>query len=162
MNTSTIKAVAIKDLLSALANKALDITFENGKITADLGGVEITEEQAHFLCKEQLGWGTYVLSPFEIIDKTEKFTKALKRELKDDYIIENTVVTFMNKKDTEYGRTFDRITFDCKHKFKYTVIYNMKSAGGAYVLYNTGNAIPVKKFKNMKQLLVYLQADSDN
>ena len=38
----------------------------------------------------------------------------------------------------------------------------MKSAGGAYVLYNTGNAIPIKKFKNMKQLMNYIQADNNN
>lgn len=152
----------VKDLLTALANKALDITFEKGKDTAELGGVTITSEQADFLCKNQFGWIQFALSPFEIIDKTEKFAKALKRELHDEYILENTEVTFINKKDTEHGRTFDRITLKCKHKFAYTIIYNMKSAGGAYVLYNTGNAIPVKKFKNMKQLMTYIQADNND
>lgn len=154
--------VTIKDLLAALHNKALDITYEKGASVADLGGVKISTEQAAFLCKEQFGWVSFVLSPFEIIDKTDKFAKALKRELKDEYIIENTEITFMNKHDSEYGRTFDRITFDCKGRFKYTVIYNMKSAGGAYVLYRTGNAIPVQKFRNMKQLLTYIQKEDED
>ena len=151
--------VTVKDLLTALHNKALDIEFEKGDNTALLGGVRISKEQADSLCKNQFGWIEYVLSPFEIIDKTEKFAKALKRELKDEYVIENTEITFMNRPDSEYGRTFDRITLVCKSRFKFTVIYNMKSAGGAYVLYETGRALPLQKFRNMKQLLTYIQQE---
>lgn len=154
--------VTVKDLLIALHNKALDITFEKDANVADLGGVKISKEQAEFLCKEQFGWTSFVLSPFEIIEKTDKFAKALKREIKDEYIIENTEITFMNKHDSEYGRTFDRITLACKGRFKYTVIYNMKSAGGAYVLYETGKALPLQKFRNMKQLMTYIQKEDED
>ncbi len=40
--------VTIKDLLNALSNKALDITFEKDSDIADLGGVKITSEQAEY------------------------------------------------------------------------------------------------------------------
>lgn len=149
--------MTFKDLLTALNNKALDIKINSD--VAELGGVVITKEQADYLCKNQFGWLEYKLSPFEIIEKTEKFARALKRELKDEYIINHTRVTFQNKPDSEYGRTFDRIVLDCENKFSYTVIYNMKSAGGSYVLYRTGGATPVTKFRNMKQLLTYIQRD---
>lgn len=151
--------VTVKELLTALQNKALDIEFEKGDSTAILGGVRISKEQAAYLCKNQFGWTEFVLSPFEIIDKTEKFARALKRELKDEEVINNTEITFMNKHDSEYGRTFDRITLACGRRFKFTVIYNMKSAGGAYVLYETGRALPLQKFRNMKQLLTYIQQE---
>lgn len=152
--------VALSFLLEAYNNGALKVEFEKGASVAIMGGVaEIGLEQAHDFVQNKLGWTQYVLSPFEIIDKTHKFVKSIKTNVKDEYILNNTQLTFFNKRDTEYGRTFDRIELQCFNRFHYVIIYNMKSAGASYVLYEKGRAIPKKKFRNLKQLLLYLQSD---
>lgn len=152
--------VSLSFLLEAYNNGALKIEYDPGASKGVLGGVaEINIEQAHDFVKDKLGWTQYVLSPFEIIDKTSKFVKSIKTNLKDEYILNNAQVTFLNKKDTDYGRTFDRIEIKCCGRFHYTILYNMKSAGASYVLYEKGNAIPKKKFRNLKQVMLYLQSD---
>ena len=155
--------VSLKFLLEAYNNGALKVEYEAGASKAIMGGVaELSLEQAHDFVKDKLGWTQYVLSPFEIIDKTQKFIRAIKNNMKDEYILNNTQITFLNKKDTDYGRTFDRIEMLCQGRFHYTVLYNMKSAGASYVLYETGNAIPKKKFRNLKQVILYLQDEDRN
>ena len=86
---------------------ALNIKYEKGKSIASIGDMQITLEQATQLTS-QLGWVEYVLSPFEIIDKTNKFIRGLKNNLTREDMWE-AQVQFQNKHSTEYGKTFDRI-----------------------------------------------------
>ena len=150
-------AVALKQLLTAYENGALSIKYEPGSNVAELGGVKITIEQAQRLCLQNFGWIEFRLSPFEIIEKTAKFVRAMKTNLKNEDIWEYATVQFQNKRDTEYGRTFDRIVISYGKYFSYTIIYNMKSAGGSYVLYRTGDATPIKKLRNLKQVIQFIQ-----
>ena len=151
--------VSLKFLLEAYNNNALKIDYEAGASRAIIGGVaDIDLIQADVFVRDKLGWTEYRLSPFEIIDKTQKFVRAIKTHIKDEYILNNTSISFKNKPDSEYGRTFDRIELLCPRYFHFSIIYNMKSAGASYVLYETGNAIPKKKFRNLKQVMQYLDS----
>ena len=146
-------SVSIQQLMVAYENKALSIDYKNGNgTTALLGGVQINLEQAHRLCQANFGWSEYVLSPFEIIDKTHKFMRALKSHLTNEMIWERGTIEFINKKDVDYGRTFDRICIQTEY-FSTTIIYNMKSAGCSYVVYRNGQANPVAKCRTLKQVI---------
>ena len=150
-------AATLKELLMAYDNGALSIKYEKGHPFAELGGIKITEQQAAQLCTNNFGWIEYRLHPFEIIEKTQKFMRSVKSNLKDPNFWEYGTVQFQNKRDTDYGRTFDRIVIACGN-LSYTILYNMKSAGGTYVLYRTGDATPVKKLRNLKQVVQFIES----
>ena len=154
-------AIELKKLLTAYVNGALTIKYEKGSNVGNLGGTNITLEQAHKLCQEHFGWIEYRLSPFEIIEKTSKFMRSLKTNLKNQEVWDTAVVEFQNRPDSEYNKTFDRIVITCPRLFQYTIIYNMKNAGGVYVLYMTGQAVPVSKLRNLKQVIEYIQNSID-
>lgn len=147
-------------LLEFQVNRALSVEYnkeEKNPVKGSLGGAPITREQAENVCRN-LGWTNYAVSPFEAIDKVNRLIKMLKPYINDEYVWDNTVVTFMNRRDTEYGKTFDRITFTCPGYFDYTLICGMKNAGGKIVLYRNGCANPIDKLKSMKQFALILNA----
>lgn len=151
--------VTLGQLLEYQVNGALSVEYNKdipNPQVGTLGGVQITKEQAFNFCVNKLGWTTFVVNPFEAIHKVSKYVKMIKPYLEDDYVWDNTVVTFMNKRDTEYGKTFDRITFTCAGCFDYTLICGMKNAGGKIVLYQNGFANPLDKLKSFKQFALIL------
>lgn len=152
--------MTIGELLELYVNGALNIKYEDDKSkVATLGGVSVTLEQADLLCK-QLGWAEYYhgLSPFEIIDKTAKFIKAFKTNGKcsiQEY--KSVQVDFRNKASSIYGRTFDRIHIECR-KFNMSILYNMPGNTSAYVIYDSATSVPIKKCRNMKQVVEFIDS----
>lgn len=134
---------------------ALNIKYEEGSSIAILGNMQITLEQAHNICAG-LGWESYVLSPFEIIDKTAKFVRGVKSNLTNEYIVANTVVTFKNVRSSVYGKTHDRIHLACGSSFELSIIYNMPGNSSKYVIYDSFTSTPVAKGRNLKQVAEYL------
>ena len=142
-------------LIEFQKNGVLNIKYESGSSTATLGGVTIDRDSAVQIVNN-LGWTEYVLDPFEIIDKTNKFARGLKSHLKDKILLENTEVIFQNKRGNTYGKTFDRIVFEFPRVFSYSIIYNMENSGGKYVIYEVGKALPLKKCRNLKAVSEFI------
>lgn len=133
---------------------ALTIKYDEGDQIASLGGVKVTMEQAAIFIKN-IGWVENVLTPFEIIGKTQRFIRSLRQHLIRNDIWNGTNVTFQNMASATYGRTFDRIVLD-NRQWSLTIIYNMEHSGGKYVIYVTGQAIPIQKCRNLKAVAEYL------
>jgi len=140
-------------------NGALNIDMSEDEKSGSIGGMPITEEHAKKLC-EIIGWTEYRLSPFKMIEKTKKFMSALNRaglfrEIGADKL-GKTDITFINRPDVDYGKTFDRILIKFPKK-GYTVVYGMKNAGATYVVFETGGTgTPLSKSKNLKGVAEYL------
>lgn len=145
----------LNKLIELQKNGALNIQYEPGSNKATLGGIAITKEQAIQIV-QNLGWAEYVLHPFEIIDKTNKFARGIKSHLKDKILIENTEVMFQNKRGNTYGKTFDRIVLEFPRVFSYSIIYNMENSGGKYVIYEVGKALPLQKCRNLKAVSEFI------
>lgn len=146
--------MTLRQLLEMQSSGALNIKYEPCSNIANLGGVQITLDQARMICS-QLGWVEYVISPFEIIDKTNKFIRGLKNHLDREGFLETTLVEFQNKKANTYGKTFDRIVLQSKG-FSLSILYNMEHSGGKYVIYETGRALPVSKCRNLKAVAQFI------
>lgn len=132
---------------------ALNIKYEKGQSVASIGDMQVTLEQATQLAS-QLGWIEYVLSPFEIIDKTNKFIRGLKNNLTREDMWK-AQVQFQNRHSNEYGKTFDRIVVQTR-KLGFVIIYNMEHAGGKYVVYELGKQIPAAKCRNLKAVSEFI------
>lgn len=146
-------------LYEMYGNGALNIDVSEDGTSGTIGGMAVSKEQTEKLC-EIIGWKRYELSPFKMIDKTKKFMSALNRaglfKKLDNDILNRTSITFENKPDTDYKKYFDRIVLGFPKK-SLTVIYNMKNAGAAYVIYETdGNSVPISKNRNLKGVADYI------
>lgn len=146
----------LKTIFTLYTNGALNIEYNKGDNFAVMGGVRINEEQARQLC-EKLGWESYVLTPFEIIDKTKKFIKSIHNHITDEDILLSTVVSFKNA-PTKYWYssrgTCDRIRFQSdKLGFNISVVYNQPDTA-KYVIYRTRNSYPFPngKLRTAKQV----------
>jgi len=141
------------------SNGALSIDIADDGNSGSIGGMAITEENARKLC-EIIGWKEYCLSPFKIIEKTKKFMSALNRagmfKNIDEKVLGKTNITFQNKPDVDYGKTFDRIVIQFPKK-GFTVVYGMKNAGSTYVIYETGGTgAALSKNRNLKGVAEYI------
>jgi len=145
----------LKNLLDMQLNGVLNIKYNKGDTVANLGGVAITLEQGATICG-QLGWVEYRLSPFEIIEKTNKFVKSLKTYMTRADIWEGADISFQNIASMSYGKTFDRIMLNCPGVCNLTIIYNMENSGAKYCVYETGRALPVCKCANLKKVSEFI------
>lgn len=149
-------AVELKKLLEAHKQGALNLKYEKGDTVASVGDTTITLDDAEKLCRV-FGWTEHRVSAFEALDKTEKFVKSIKSNMKDERLLEYTKIEFQNKRDTEYGRTFDRIVFDGPGTKRFTIIHGMKSAGGSYVVYELGKALVLTKCRTLKNVVDFIE-----
>lgn len=141
-------------LLELYVNGALSIKYNKGDCVATIGSVAITEEQGAVLCK-QLGWTDYYLHPFEIIDKTSKFIRAFKSGIIEVDKLNTTTVEFRNTRSNVYGKTFDRIHIEHK-EFSMSILYGMAGNESPYVIYDSPSSIPLKRCRNMKQVVEFI------
>ena len=135
-------------------NGALNIKGDKNTGIATLGGVNITEEQAAVIAG-QLGWTKYVLHPFDIVEKTAKFIKAFDK-FEDLEVLNDIVVDFQNNRSSVYGKTFDRIHLELPRKFSLSIQYGMPSNESPYVIYDSFTSVPLKRCRNMKQVVEFL------
>ena len=149
----------VAKLIELQSNGALNIKYEKGKRQAELAGILIDEAQAHNIAVN-LGWTEYKLSPFEIIDKTNKFIKGLKNNLVRQDILETGYLEFQNIKAVSYGKTFDRIVLRSRYT-NVTIIYNMESSGTKYAIYKLGNPLLIGKCKNVKAVAEFINTYED-
>lgn len=147
--------VELKELLTAYTNGILGIKYEKGASTCRIGNMIIDETQAEIMCTK-LGWSKHKVNAFEALQKTESFMRCLKSNLKDDLMWERSKVEFQNKADTDYGKTFDRIVIKGLKRKEFTIIHGMKNAGGAYVVYEYGQAIAIFKGRTLKQVVEFI------
>ena len=147
--------MVVKELIKTYDNGALSIKYEKDAEDATLGGIRITKEQAENLCKN-FGWTEIYLSPFEIIDKTQKFVRALKKNVADDLGTGMIDVTFQNKRSNTYGKTYDRIHFESPKDKGVSVLYGMAGNESPYVIYDSQTSVPVRKCRNLKQVIEYI------
>lgn len=154
----------LKGLFEMYENGALNISYMDGADRAILGGMQITIEQAHAICRN-LGWSEYVLSPFTIIEKTAKFCKGIIKHVTDEDILDNTEIDFLNKQ-TGYTidcriKTCDRIHIQNRNYssgFDLAIIYNGVNNPAKYTTFDCRNSLPVNKSQTLKQVGVYINS----
>ena len=148
--------MTLGNLIEMYENGALNIKYGEESKTATIGGMAITEQQARIIC-QQLGWTSYILDPFEIINKTGKFCRGLKNHIDNEKILVHTQVEFQNKPTRIYGKTCDRIHMENPVAgFSISVIYNMPDTPAKYTVYKTSNSLPLAKCRTLKQVGEYL------
>lgn len=147
--------IQLKQLATMHAHGVLNIKYENDSPLAIIGDSQVNMQQAAVMCKN-LGWDSFVLSPFEIIDKTKKFMAGLRRSMVNQYIWDNSFISFDNKASSEYGKTFDRIHISCAKQFEISILYKMPGNSSTYVIYNSYTSVPIGKYKSMKQVAEYI------
>lgn len=145
----------LMELLNIYNNGVMNITYEKCSNVASIGGTDFSIEQVGVII-QQLGWIEWKLSPFEILDKTKKFTKSVKSNITDIDILNNTEIAFQNIQSMSYGKTFDRITLCWPRHFEYIIIYNMEGAGAVYCIYERNKAIPVAKCRTLKNVMEFI------
>lgn len=125
-----------------------------------LGGSVVSKEQSHLIAS-RLGWEHYELDPVKIIDKTNKFVGAISKHILDEYIVNNTVVSFQNKRKVGTMSYFDRIKIVCNKKFDLTIIYNMPGLGGKYAIFSSTNNFkqPVKSVRTIKEMCNWINSN---
>ena len=146
-------------LLAVQSSGALKSKYDPATGTVKVGGIELNKEQCQSLVSN-LGWLEYSKQPHEIIEKTEKFAKALNSYLDNEEIINGTTITFQNKRRMGTEKYFDRIKIT-GDGLDLTILYNMPGTGGAYAVYDgtDGNRQPVYTCRSMKQLCEYLNEE---
>ena len=145
------------NLLELYSNGALNIKYEHGCNQAVLGGVDINTEGASIICNK-LGWTEFYLHPFEIIEKTAKFIKSFKVNSLHREVLCNIAVEFQNKRSNNYGKTFDRIHLEMNRYFNISILYGMAGNESPYIVYDGIKSIPLKKCRNMKQIVEYIDS----
>lgn len=121
---------------------------------------ELRKETVNEDLVEKIGWTEIVLSPEEIMRKTMYLVNAMKRGI-GSYHLESSAfwnnVNFeaSNRKDSQYGKTFDRMVFS-NAKAAYTVISSMTGSGAKFLVFEHGKAIPLAKLKSVDTLGEFL------
>ena len=147
---------SLRKLRALYENKMLDVKQDENSEKFKVAGELLTEAQLERMLTD-IGWMEHAVSTDEAVGITKSYMNAFKKSMTNEDFWNNLELTFQNKKDSEYGRTFDRVVIKYPRKFSYTLIKGMKSAGGAYVLYNTGDATCIKKCRTMKQVIEYIE-----
>lgn len=142
----------LRSLSEAQINGALKVTGLMPDGSAIIGGVVVSAQQCSQIARH-LGWEHFEMSGAEIIDKTDKFISKIGKHIKDDHIIGNTEVTFINRRKSDTIKYFDRIKMICPGRFDITILYGI---GGKrkYEIYSSlnGFAVPVKYCSTAKEL----------
>ena len=121
----------------------------------DLRKENVTEDFAR-----QIGWERWVLAPAEIVRTTLLLTMDIRKQigkemLKESYLWNHVDFTASNRRDREYGKTFDRMLF-LSSRADYTVISNMTGSGAKYLIFHYNKPTPIKKASNRKALIEFL------
>jgi hypothetical protein len=147
--------MTLGQLMELHMNGALNAKVEEGKDVGSLGGVPLTFEQAQQICST-IGWTEYVLSPFDVIKKTNNLMASIKKSpLMSAWsagYMKNIQVEMQNKRGRSYGKTFDRFVFYTPEA-QFTLIHGMENAGGQYVVYERPSAIPFAKCRTIGKAL---------
>lgn len=134
---------------------ALNIKYELESNRAAIGEMPINLMQAHSIA-QNLGWEEYILTPYEIIEKTNKFIRGIKNHINREGFWETAEVLFQNKRANTYGKTFDRIVIHFPKEFTLSILYNMEHSGGKYVIYETSRPIALAKCRNLKAVAGFI------
>jgi hypothetical protein len=142
-------------LLEAAKNGIFDVKISEDGTKGSIGDSILTLDQADKLVRNY-GWLEYVLSPFEIMRKTDKFVKSLDKYMNKQGFWNNVDITFQNRHSQSYKRTFDRICL-ITHKCTLAILYNMENVSGKYVIYNMDSlSSPIAKCRNIKAVAEFL------
>lgn len=146
--------VSLATLMEYQKNGLFNIKYNVDSEVADLNGMALTLDQARVLVSK-MGWIEYVLSPFEIINKTGKFTRGLKSTIKAE-IANDMFIEFQNRYTGDMDKTFDRLHITYRRDLDVAVNYAMPGSAAQYVIYNTQTSVPLKKCRNLKQVGIAL------
>ena len=114
----------------------------------------------------EMGWKEIIDEPEvlfkRIISMVTDFRYEVKKEEREkDWFLNKISIQGQNRKDRDYGKTFDRLLFsDGRNSF--TVICNMHGSGARYLVFQTGNATPIHKCSNRKELASVLRSEFDS
>lgn len=136
---------------------ALNVHPDSNREVAMVGGMQLNSQQCAMLASN-LGWLRYEKYPHEIIDKTNKFIKGLKNNIRDDDVFDNTEVTFQNSRRQNTEKYTDRIKLIYPGKFDLTVLYGMPGIGAPYGIYSDVDKFSrvVKTCRTLKQVGEYI------
>ena len=147
----------LKELINLHKIGVMKVTKDdNGQVL--VGGTSITSDECRIILSK-IGWVRYNTSPFEILNKTDKFISSISKYLKDEYIINNTVVALENTRKTGTMSYFDRIKMICNNRFDITLLRGMGGVGGTYGIYSSTNNFtkPVYSCRSLKQVAEWIQ-----
>ncbi len=136
---------------------ALNVDANSNKDVAIVGGMTLNAEQCNAMAIN-LGWTRFDRYPHEIIDKTNKFIRGLKHNIKQDDVFDNTEISFQNTRRHNTEKTSDRIKMIYPGKFDITILYGVPGMGGPYGIYSDVNNfnVPVKICRSLKQVGEYI------
>lgn len=143
----------LKELIEVQSSGLLKATVVDNVDTYNMDKLSISTENCKSLLTK-LGWLEYAKTPAEILSKTDKFVNGIKNSINKDEIIENTEITFQNRRKTNTLSYFDRIKLVNKGKFDITVLRGMSGVGGVYGVYSAENNFskPVYSCRSLRQL----------
>lgn len=124
---------------------------------AIVGGRTLSRAQCNELA-EKLGWLDHDLTSMAVIQKTHTFINGIKQFITKDMILENTELTFQNRRKNNTESYFDRIKLVCAGKFDITILSGMGGVGGRYGIYSDSNnfVTPVKACRTLKEVGVWV------
>lgn len=140
-------------LVALQSSGALKVNKESTQDNIILGNTQINREQCLDLISK-LGWIECSKTPIEIIEKTNKFINGIKPAINKGIILEQTEVTFQNRRKTNSTSCVDRTKLVCNGKFDITVLSGMEGLGGRYGVYSSTNNFvkPVYSCSSLKLL----------
>lgn len=130
---------------------------ENGIVV--VGGLRLSRSQCDIIANK-IGWIEGAQTSDELINKTNKFIKGIRKSLTQPKIIENTDVVFQNFRYSNSLVYYDRIKMVMPRFFDITVIYNVYGYRGKYVVYSDENQFmqPVTVVRTAKELGQYINS----
>lgn len=143
----------LMEIQNAGAIKIVENKYTTTENDYTLGGVRLNENQARQIAMN-LGWEHFEMSPFKILDKTNKFISSLSKYIDNEIIINNTDISFQNRRKMGTMSYFDRIKIVCYGKFDLTVLYGMPGLGGTYGVFSSTNNFQKTVFscRSLKEL----------
>lgn len=104
-----------------------------------------------------IGWLEWAQPRSEIMDKTSKMVKSIASNVTSSEFLNNTEVTFQNRRLQETIKYFDRICM-VNPKFNIVILRGMPGTGGAYAVYDANSYThqPIFNCRSLKQLGEYL------
>lgn len=145
----------LSKLIEYQSSGALKISYDKTTGTIKLGGTPITSD----VCAEiahSLGWERFDAKPWEIIDKTDKFIKSLRKNLCDEAMA-GADISFRNFRRMNTESYYDRIKL-ISPNLDVTILYHMPGLGGTYAVFTPHDGFRQPQFacRTMKQMCDYL------
>lgn len=137
---------------------ALDIVRDNYTGAVSIAGKALTERDCKFIA-DAIGWMAADKEDWELIDKTNRFIRGIKRHIENEDVLKHTIIEFRNSRKQDTEKFVDRIKMvHSNGKYDLTVIYGLPGSGGRYSVYSAVNGFtrPVYACGSAKLLGIYI------